>query len=176
MVALNSHILLISDSVLGVIWSLDINSGAQQLLINDTSMSGTAETPTGVNGIRIWNGTLYFTNSAKKTFNSISIDLNTGNTTGDAVVIASGFKNADDFEIDRKNGVAYVADGLAHQIVRINLKDGEVKAIASVPGPTSLRWGVGGEGSKLYVSTNGGMLQYSAHNITLGGALYEVDI
>ncbi|KAJ9655900.1 hypothetical protein H2198_005341 [Neophaeococcomyces mojaviensis] len=176
MAALNDHILLIADSFLGGIWSLDINSGVQKLLFTETTMSGTAESPTGVNGIRIWDRTLYFTNTAKDTLNSISIDPKTGKKTGDAVVIASGLLNPDDLEIDGRNDVAYVANGLGNQILRIDLKDGRSEVVTSLPGPTSLRWVIGCEGSKLYVSTCGGILQYAIGNITLGGALYEIDV
>ncbi|TKA38825.1 hypothetical protein B0A55_13783, partial [Friedmanniomyces simplex] len=70
-------------------------------------MAPTATSPTGVNGIRVRHGHLYFTNSSLGTLNVIPIDPETGNKTGAATVIATGFKAADDLEIDEDVGEAY---------------------------------------------------------------------
>lgn len=172
--ALNDQIVLLADSIVGGIWSLDIETRVGKLLFTDQSMMPTAQIGTGINGIRVRPGKLYFTNSATATLNVISID-SMGMKLGDTTVIARNLTGPDDFEVDEDSGFAYLANGAADQVVQIGLQDGSVNAIVTLPGPTSLRWS-GVEGGNLYVSTTGGLLQYVTHNITLGGAIYELNV
>jgi hypothetical protein len=58
--ALDGNAVLMADSFLGGIWSLDIHTGRKKLLFSDTSMNGTAALQTGINGIRVQLGLLYF--------------------------------------------------------------------------------------------------------------------
>lgn len=174
----NNNIVLMADSYKGGIWSLNLkNHSEKALLFTDPSMNGTATVANGINGIRVRGSSLYFTNSALGTFNVVPIDPATGEKAGEARVVAEGLAAPDDFEVDEKGGVAYVCNGFVNQVVRIGLKSGEMEVVVDVPGPTSVRFGhgVGGK-EKVYVSTIGGLLQYVEHNITVGGAVYEIEV
>ncbi|KAK5138986.1 hypothetical protein LTR04_004007, partial [Oleoguttula sp. CCFEE 6159] len=59
-------------------------------------MNGTASVSTGINGIRVQSGKLWFTNPAKGTLNWISIDSITAQKNGTATVVASGLLGPDD--------------------------------------------------------------------------------
>lgn len=180
MATLDPHagLVLIADSFKGGIWLLNIWTGATSLLFTDLSMSAHVADSTGINGIRVRHGELYFTNSALATFNRIPIDPHTGMKTGNATVIASGLSGPDDFEVDLRRGVAYVCNGIADELLGIPLGGGQVDLVASLTGPTSARWadGSGIEGPKLYVSTVGNEPQYVENNVTVGGAVYEVEV
>ncbi|KAK3669809.1 hypothetical protein LTR78_010326 [Recurvomyces mirabilis] len=185
--ALNSETLLLADSFLGGIWSLAIATGVRSFLFTDSSMAPTAEIGTGINGLRVRPGLLYYTTSAQGTFNVLPIDPSTGNKTGEAIVLASGLAGPDDFEINDDTGEAYVCNGALNQILRIpiderNVTASELDVLAEVPGPTSVRWGSeylahGGERLRqklVYVSTVGGLAQYTTQNVTFGGAVYSI--
>ncbi|KAF2107788.1 hypothetical protein BDV96DRAFT_588752 [Lophiotrema nucula] len=183
--ALNPHIALFADSFLGGIWSLDIRSRKKQLLFTDLSMQPLVAGATGLNGIRVRPRVLYFTNSALATFNSISIDPKTGQKTGNATVITRGLVGPDDFEVNEHTsggGTAYLANGVANQLLAISLGNGTAELVADVPGPTSVRWAGqehwrdGKAGRHIYISTVGGLQQYIDGNFTLGGAVYKANI
>ncbi|KAK3063889.1 hypothetical protein LTS18_011955 [Coniosporium uncinatum] len=174
--ALDSNTVLMADSLLGGIWRLDVDSGARTLLFTDPAMAPTATVSTGINGIRIRPSILYFTNSALGTFNSIPIDPQSGNKTGPAIVIATGFAGPDDFEVDLGCGAAYLANGALNQLLRVSIANGTSSVIADVPGPTSARWARSWGKEQLYVSTIGGLLQYVTGNVTVGGAVYGFEL
>ncbi|KAI1262653.1 hypothetical protein F5Y18DRAFT_396922 [Xylariaceae sp. FL1019] len=189
MTALNARTVLIADSFLGGIWSVDAHSGDSRLLFTDDSMAPSETIGTGVNGIRVVKGseglTLYFTNSALGTLNKMSVNSCTGTKAGNATVIASGLSGPDDFALDfgEGSGFAYLANGAVDQVLKIDLSSAESSVLASLPGPTSLRWSEAdeygqrkGKQSVLYASTIGGLAQYIAHNVTLGGAVYALQV
>ena len=179
MAALDHKTVLIADSFLGGIWSLNVYTGQRRLLFTDKIMNGTADIATGINGARVRPGLLYFTNSARGSVNRIPINSVTGGLAGEAEVIASGLSGPDDLEIDDDAGVAYVCNGAANEVVRVTLNGGQVKPVAQLPGPTSVRWGtsqLGSHSKALDATTVGGLLQYIEGNVTLGGAIYRIDV
>lgn len=104
-------IILLADSWLRVVWSLNVKTGVVDLAINDTTMAapGTAD---AINGIKVQGQKLFYTNQYKNTFNKIGINLNTGHATGSAVTLVSSTDLAlDDFTFDAA-GNAYVASRL----------------------------------------------------------------
>ena len=171
MAALNDRTVLLADSYGGGLWSIDIWTGETNLLFTDPLMNATSATsPVGINGIRYALGELYFTNSAQNTLNRVCVDPITGHRIGSSTVVASGLNAPDDFGLDLVKRFAYVAGGRTDALFRISLDSGEIKSIAALPGPTSARFGING---KLYVSTNGDLLQ---GNYTMGGAIYEIEV
>ena len=180
--------ILIADSLLGGIWSLSLalstpKPAQPHLLFTDPAMNGTASIPTGINGLRLSSGrdTLFFTNSARGTFNRIPISPSTGQKTGDVEVLVNGLAGPDDLEVDEERGVAYVCNGALDRILEAPLHRGgesvvnatDLKVVAEVPGPTSVRWGRDGV---LYASTIGGLQQWVEHNVTVGGAVYGIHV
>lgn len=176
--------ILIADSFLGGIWSLSLHtkSPKPQLLFTDPAMNGTASIATGINGLRLSSGrdTLFFTNSAKGTFNRVPISPSTGRKTGNVEILVNGLAGPDDQEVDEQEGVEYVCNGALDQILEAPLLAGEsvinatdLNVVAEVPGPTSVRWGRDGV---LYASTIGGLQQWVSHNVTVGGAVYGTQV
>jgi hypothetical protein len=169
-------IILMADSLYGSIFRANIWTGDTGFLFADPSMSATSDVPSGVNGIRVVADHLYFTNSARGNLNRIPIDQRTGLPTGNVSVIASDFIGPDDFEIDPREEVAYVCDGIGNRLLAVCLRTGSIKGGIDILGPTSARWASSrGRGtSRLVVSASGGLKQYVEHNVTIGGAIYEV--
>jgi hypothetical protein len=164
------------DQALGGIWSVDILHGGASLVIKDKSMYG--PDGSGVNGIRVREGVLYFNNPSRGTFCSVPIDMETGEKRGNVRVIASDLPAEDDFEVDETRGIAYITNGPENNLLKLDIQTGEHTVLArGLPGPTSARWTNGGQcGSALYVSTTGGYPQWLNGNATVGGAIYKVDV
>lgn len=180
MATLNSRegTILMADSLLGSIFHANIWTGDAGFLFADPAMSATSEVSSGINGIRVVADQLYFTNSARGNLNRIPIDPRTGLPVGNVSIIASNFVGPDDFELDAQKGVAYVCDNLGNRLLAVCLRTGSVESGIDLPGPTSARWATsrGQETSRLVVSTSGGLKQYIDHNVTTGGAIYEVEV
>jgi hypothetical protein len=177
-------LIVLSDSILGGIWTLNVHTGAHSLTIRDPTMSGNGSV--GINGVRVRPGELWFDNSVKGTLNRIPIDLNTGEATGEAVTVATGL-NPDDFELDLipRPRKAYVANAVSNELAEVDVIDGTTSVLAGGPpgiafsGPTSARWGKTARDRRrgsLYVSTIGGLQQYLEGNVTIGGAVSRVDL
>jgi hypothetical protein len=180
MATLDSHegTILMADSLFGSIFRANIWSGEAGFLFTDPAMRATSEVPSSINGIRVVANHLYFTNSARGNLNRIQIHPRTGLPSGNVSVIASDFVGPDDFEIDAREEVAYVCDGIGNRLLAVCLRTGSIELGIDLPGPTSARWAPlrGRETSRLVVSTSGGLKQYIDHNVTIGGAIYEVEV
>ena len=109
-------IVLSADSREGRIWRVNTSTGAVDVAFQDDLLAmGTAENrvPCGVNGIKVHDGHLYFTNSAKRLFGRIPIASN-GDRTGDtqhftALPETIGMMDADDDFVVDASGAAWVA-------------------------------------------------------------------
>lgn len=103
--------ILVADVYNGWVYRVDTRTGAYNVAINDEKMKFDAvpnpATNLGVNGIKIKDGYLYWTNTSAGTLNRIRI-TNKGTAVGKSEVVVSNVPKADDF-IFKKNGVAFVA-------------------------------------------------------------------
>ena len=101
---------LIADSALGAVWSMNMTSGESQIAVQDPHLGPTDTFPLGVNGIRSQGRTMYFTNSAKGLFGNVAISL-TGRREGNISIIAQSNPGDkfDDFAIDG-HGNAWIAN------------------------------------------------------------------
>jgi sugar lactone lactonase YvrE len=163
MAKLNDHTLLIADSMKGVIWSLDINTGKSVVALDDESLKAGHDEKgnyilSGINGLRIDNDSVYYTNSATGALSKVAIDCKTGEIKGKVETLAKGMLNADDFAIGRE-GKIYVTRN-KESLVEVQ-KDGEKADVAGlganeVPGPTSATFERANKDKDvLYVSTIG---------------------
>ena len=70
---------LVADTILGGVWRFDVESGESKLVIQDVSMAGlpdeTSVARFGINGVRVQNDTLFYTNSGKHTMYKIPVSL-----------------------------------------------------------------------------------------------------
>ncbi|KAJ5649932.1 uncharacterized protein N7484_003655 [Penicillium longicatenatum] len=106
------HVVLVGDAVLGVLFRVDTTTGAYKVAFNNTALvsPSTSSLPIGVNGLKIVENDVYFTNSAGGTFAKVPVS-DDGQTFGAVKVIATmdtSIGDWDDFIVD-SNGVGYLA-------------------------------------------------------------------
>ena len=160
----NDDFILAADSMAGQVWKINVHTGVVSVAIRDTTMMPIpdAEIPAGVNGIKVQNGWLYYTNTASSSLYRIPIHSD-GSAAGTAQLIASSMP-CDDFVLDQ-DGNAYVASGLWNAVVRVS-NTGVVTTIAGTVGsassslvsPTAIEFGkTPADSSSIYVTTDGGV-------------------
>lgn len=108
-IGLSSNILLVADSVLGAVWSVNIASATSFLAIQNSNFNPTSTFPLGINGVHVRGPALYFTNSAQGLFGLITINAN-GTAAGSVQIVANGPAGDayDDFFIN-SSGNAFIA-------------------------------------------------------------------
>lgn len=57
------NIVMIADSVLGALWKLNVTSGEYKMAFDSPLFVNITGTPIGINGLRSFSGSVYFTNS-----------------------------------------------------------------------------------------------------------------
>lgn len=158
---------LIADSVLGTVWKVNPNTGDFEKAISLPEMlpPANATLDIGINGIAVYDDSLYWTNTASETIYAVPIDSSTcvalPNTSVRTVGEDTGIA-IDDFAFDN-NGNLYVAGGDTVIVFSDAADPSKSKlepktvvgstTIMTVAGSTSVRFG----GDVLYVTTDGGM-------------------
>ena len=183
LIKLNPSTLLASDSTLGVVWAIDIPTGASRIVIRDPLMAPTPALPKlGINGIRLLsNQTLYFANTAQARLANVRIRPN-----GTAAVPAEKIASAppgitfDDFALDGR-GDAFLATQPGDSIAEVGV-NGSTRIIAGVVNtteiaePTSAQFGrTHADGHVLYVVTAGGLAFPIDGDVVVGGQVVAVD-
>ncbi|CZR69570.1 uncharacterized protein PAC_19470 [Phialocephala subalpina] len=183
-------ILLVADSLLSVVWSVNVRTGHVAVALNDTTMAPTTDgtISLGINGLRVVDSNLYYDNSNKATFNRIPVDLHTGQATGPAVTLFQGSSAEilpDDFAIDFEGNAWVVTGGqmfllpgaTGSQSIGMEFVAGSVTE-TRITGWTSTKFGTRQadvERGSVYVTTDGGPLAYRDGNFTAGGMLVRID-
>ncbi|KAH6985397.1 hypothetical protein EDB80DRAFT_756560 [Ilyonectria destructans] len=144
---------LVSDTVLGAVYQIDISRGSITNVVSDTDFAG-------INGIRVQNGFLYYASTSNQTFFRVPI-TNDFAIAGSVETILSGV-SMDDFALT-PDGTAYIATVGLGEVVRVD-PDGNTVTVAGaatsldIAGGTSARLATSkGYGNTLYVTTNGGL-------------------
>lgn len=151
-------LILIGDSMAGVIWLLNVYTGEKGVFLSESEMAPPPppSSQTGVNGIKIsktmgdlvW---IYFSNTQKKTFCRVSVSLETLEKVGSVEILNEG-TSFDDFALDEQNGVAYLAAGTKNELVSVPLEGGEPSVVLKgLFGVTSAALGK----EELYAVTSG---------------------
>lgn len=165
LVTLNENKVLIADSIKGVVWAVDTDTGASNIAISDPLFVPNEGFPIGVNGLKILGRTLYFTNSAQSLLGKVDIDLRTGAARGAASVVTHALppgKGYDDFALSDR-GVAFVTNAAGNFIERIDTRNGKQSIVAGninstkIAEPTSAALGRGAWEDWLFVTTGGGL-------------------
>jgi sugar lactone lactonase YvrE len=150
---------LIADSYLGAIWEFNaIQKSAKIWLEHELLDRRSLENPIpAVNGLKIFQGTLYASNTQHQTLVQIPLDSDSNASMPE---IAVKNVNIDDFAFDI-HGNLYGTTHIYNSVVRI-APDGTVTTIAEaaqgVTGSTSLAFGrTERDRTSIYVLTNGGM-------------------
>ena len=103
-------LLLLADSALGLVWSLNATTGSYQKAIEDPLLSPSRAFPLGINGLHVHKRTLYFTNSAQGLFGKVKI-TSEGKARGKAESLTTPFAGNiyDDFALDHQ-GNAWITN------------------------------------------------------------------
>lgn len=149
--------LLIADTLEGVIWRLNPQSGNYSVALNDSSMlPAEGSAPIGVNGVRVVGNYVYYTSSTQQKFCRVAV-ADDGSAAGPFEVIATGFFQ-DGFAI-APDGTAYIATHPQNTVVKVT-PQGEASVYAGdlnsteVAGSTDVQFGNCGY-QVIYVATNG---------------------
>lgn len=177
----DSDHLLMADSFRGLIWNINICNGDVGVALNDTTTKGpAAKGPsfTGVNGLKVHDGTMYWTNTGGNQLYKVEIDDLGRVRDGQTPILVTSDLTCDDLVIDCK-GNAYVA-GPLDVLTRV-YPNGEKEIVAgtynstmsSLVGPSAARFGrTASDRWSLYVTTNGGIFQ----NVEGTQGVYRVDL
>jgi hypothetical protein len=149
---------LIADSYRGAIWQLDIAQRTAQIWLEHpllTRRSADSQTP-AVNGIKLFQGMLYASNTDRMLLLQIPIEAGAAAT---PKVIAENV-NIDDFAFDT-DGTLYGATHIYNSLIR-RTPDGQLTLLAEaeqgMTGSTAVAFGRSeGDRTAIYVVTNGGM-------------------
>ncbi|KAG9240430.1 hypothetical protein BJ878DRAFT_526185 [Calycina marina] len=170
---------LIADSYNGVVYRLDVYTGNYTIIIDDDNMKYLSDSITnlGVNGLKIRDSYLYWSNSGNPIFCRIPIN-DLGEATGASEVVAA-VDSADDF-VFRADGTAWMAQ---NQIESLSVvKDGVTTLVAGnsystiLAGVTAGAFGrLSTDSNILYLTTNGGLAIPVNGTIVVGGEIASID-
>lgn len=157
MTLLDGDRILIADSYRGAIWQLTVSEKKAEIWLEHPHLarsSSDSEFP-AVNGLKIFEGVLYASNTEKMQL--VKIPIANGQPGKPEVFVAP--INLDDFAFDQQ-GNLYGTTHIYNSVVRIS-PVGEATIIAGaaedMTGSTALAFGQGEACTSIYVVTNGGM-------------------
>lgn len=175
----NPAIVLIADSRVGAVWRVNTTDGNVTMAYQGDLLlpPDNATVPIGINGLKVSNGYVYFTNTAKSLFARIAV-TDDGVMYGEVdtvAVLVSGEEDYDwdDFVIDSSGEIAYMAQS-PNAVGRVVIGTGEMDVVfgvgndTSLIGPTSVT--LAEDGVTAYVSTRG--MQSSG----ISGQLVEISL
>ncbi|KAL9024318.1 MAG: hypothetical protein Q9196_006605, partial [Gyalolechia fulgens] len=180
----NNGDILLADSVGGELWKVNVRTAAVTNVIPDEPLlkpiPGSA-LELGINGVRIRDGVLYFTNTNLEILNRVALNPD-GTAAGPATSIASGLA-VDDFALDAK-GQAYLFLNTKNQVAKVAVPGGAATVLAGSEADLSTIAGPAGgafgrtllDKTSLYVGSNGGIQGYSGGNFTVGGRISRIDV
>ena len=174
-------LLLVADAGAGVLYRLNVKTKQVDVAIEDATMKDIPPSPAGINGIKVRDGALYFTNSALRTFVKIPI-FNNGTAAGPAVILSTNVPG-DDFTFDNR-GDAFLADNIANNLGFLGPLGGNVTVLTGAPltnttllaRPTACQFGrLSWDKKTLYITTGGGVPSGTS-TPRLGGTLSKVNL
>ncbi|MCJ1381737.1 hypothetical protein MMC17_004848, partial [Xylographa soralifera] len=152
---------LIADSGLGTVWRLNVATGDYSIAIQSPLFTNSSSNPMGINGIRTFDGKLYFLNSAQRAYGRIALKPD-GSGAGEVEIIAriDVPLKYDDFDMDW-TGTAWIATH-PNMLIEITIEgkqrnitgDGKNMDMAQ---PTSAQFGRGSKQNEhtVYMTTAG---------------------
>lgn len=166
-------LVLVADSDAGVVWRLNVFTGEVLPILNDPLLGppGPPELYFGVNGIKIRDEFLYFTNTGSDTLYRLPVHSD-GTAAGSSEVVLSNLYGADDFQFNNE-GDALVALFTAGELWKVSSSGMETLLVGNstltLPNPTAVQFGRrDADRNHLYISEAG--------NATRGGRLSVVDV
>lgn len=169
----SSNNLLVADTFRGLIWNVNVLTGRVGVTLNDTATKGTSSSAAGINGIKVHNGTIYWTNTGASTLYRVPVDKSGSVPAGVTPTLVTSNLTCDDLEVDNE-GNAYVAGPLdiLTKVSPLGQKEiiaGTFNSTSSdLIGPTAIRFGRSASDRwSIYVTTNGGV---STVSVTVPGS------
>ncbi|MGR5173535.1 hypothetical protein ACPV4O_20215 [Vibrio owensii] len=154
MVYLGKQQYLIADAATGKIYSFDMNSNTLSLWLDDEALKPMEERPglPGVNGIQLYEGAVYFTNSAQQTLGKIKLN---DQQAVKIEIIEKGIQ-ADDFIIDKQGD--WFLTTHHHEIIKFTAeKRKSVVLEHGIEGNTAIQMSKQDKGY-FYITNDGGLL------------------
>ena len=170
-------VLLASDTKLGAVIRLDLRTRSAKLVVEDETMIGLPLVGgAGINGIRVHEGYVYYTNFLKGILCRVPVHPVEATRTGPVQVLASGLGVLDDLAVTG-DGVSYVMQYFGGTVARVGL-DGGVDVVAGgLDRPTSAQFGRTVKDAKtLYVSSSGNPLGTVFKPWFEGGKVYAINL
>ena len=173
----SSNILLIADSRAGALFTLNVATGAHGEAITDPLMAPTATGEgIGINGVKTRNGKLHFTNTDQALFAKEAINAQ-GDSTAVATTVVSDLTAVDDFQFDASGNQFFAGN---NELRYRAAGGGAVKVVSNsslLQGSTAVEFGrLASDQNSVYVSTNGGALQFETKVFTTPGRIVRVDV
>ncbi|KAH8684242.1 hypothetical protein BGZ60DRAFT_397090 [Tricladium varicosporioides] len=173
----SKNLIVIADSTKGYIWLLNVETGENRILLDlpELKPAPGSKISLGVNGLKVLHqgeiAYIYFSNDALSILARVPISLSTITQSGPVQILNNGTA-IDDFALDPKNGVMYLAGQSTNTVLKLPLTGGSYETMAnatSVLGPTDAAIGRTREQEgKVYVTTSG--------LLRTGGKVVEVDV
>lgn len=182
--------LLVGDSIAGVVYRLDIQTGTITKVLDQPLTKATnPQAGTAVNGLVVRDGYLFFVNTSQNFLAKIPINEDgTPKSGAVATIVNSDVQGPDDFSLapsrgktvaviaeNSRNRLGVVKNGVYTEIAGSNAAKGSV-----LLGPTAVEFARGGRkgrnNKKVYISTSRGVSQYFSGNITVPGTISSVDL
>lgn len=158
--------ILLADSIAGAVFALDVKSGEVDTWLKDKHLEKVTENPMmpGVNGIKIYKGHLYLSNTDTKTFlRAELLSSNTTDYTAGKVEVVQEKLNADDFAFDEEGSV-YLTTHVYESVIKLDTADGKRSTVAgglgdiTCAGTTAAAFGrTESDRTALYITAHGGM-------------------
>ncbi|KAH8703477.1 hypothetical protein BGW36DRAFT_423039 [Talaromyces proteolyticus] len=184
---LDPHHVLAGDSLKGVIWRINIDTGAVDCPISDPLLKQVSGSSTpGVNGLHAspTDPYLYFTNSAMAIFGRVLISSSGSQlASAETVVAASGDNAYDDFAISPDGHWAFLCNTPPDAISLVDIWSTAFPTTATIVAggngdtnfdhPVGATFGRGPEHSQLFISTAGAIEGLGGKT---GGQVFKIDV
>lgn len=184
---LSEQYVLLSDFRAGVVYRLDVNTGAYTIVIQD-SLTAAVPQPmfgiSGISGLRVHDRHLFFTNTGQNIFAKMLIHAD-GTPAGTASVIAHTEASTDYFDgfTFGAHGDVYIGTGSGNAVVRFPQAGGPVVRVAGrrnstlIAEPTNCAFGRGPKDQGvLYVVSAGGVAAPVQGQYVTGGKILAIEV
>lgn len=138
-------LLVSGDGQSGKLYVIDVNSRTAKVVAESPLLEGIATAQNaslqhlGINGVKVYKGDMYFTNTAKGTFGKLPLDTTTGNPTGPPSILANYSTYTNDLTFG-SNGDAFIMEPLIGVILRpfnTTPSNNQTRLLSRLPGGNS---------------------------------------
>ncbi|KAK3339740.1 hypothetical protein B0T25DRAFT_466709 [Lasiosphaeria hispida] len=136
---LDNSTLLVADAGKGSVYRFDVNTGAYSEAIKDATMAPSGGIPFGIDGIKVKDNVVWYTNIFKNSLHKVAIDPVTAKATGAVTTLWTNLMG-DDLCFG-PNGKLYVATNGKNSLVEVDPANPKAVQVGSVTGSTGCAFG-----------------------------------